>query len=65
MEDSIRVGEEDSGTSAFNQAYDKFQGKSGKGSNKVAPGVVTMESSWSNKPVADHRNHLYSHPKHS
>ena len=64
-EERIGVGKEEAGTSAFNQAYDKFQAKQEKARNKAAPGFGMTGGSWTDKPVAAHNGHIYSHPKHS
>ena len=64
-EERIRVGKEEAGTSTFNQADDKFQENQDKAQNKASPVVGTVEGTWPDKPVVDHHDNLYSHPKHS
>ena len=51
-EERIRVGKEEAGTSAFNQAYDEFRAKQDKAQTRQ------------DNPVAAHHGHLYSHTKH-
>ena len=63
VEERIRVGKEEAGTSAINQSYDKFQANQDKFQEK-SPGVGTEEGLWPDKSVADHHNHLYIHTKH-
>ena len=46
----IKIGKEESGTSAVIQAYDKFQAKQ----KKFKDG--TAEGSWTDQPVASHHH---------
>ena len=64
-EDRITVKKEEEGTRNFNKAYDKLQAKQDKGQTRQLLEFGMEEGSCPDKPVKTHRDHLYSHPKHS